>query len=551
MAIPTWANRHDWAWVNPIAAGWVSEPAAADWLRQGRPLVVATQSAPLQPLPSLAVLGIAAPRSHPAYRARVQLPPGAIRRVARPPLLAALLPRLPRRLQAAARALMTALQGLGVTVRVYGSLGLLGWAGGPVLEGCAIIREESDLDLLLEPSSAAEAIALLERLQSLEASGASSPLNGELMRPDGAAVNWREAARALGLGLTSCLASCPSVLVKSLQGTRLMPLADFLGGYTIPEAWGGLASQALWQELRLSPKPGLVCPADSGSHDDMTASTFESSRLALSGMFAEAFRMGQQLQGLEPPDSAEQAAELLAPLFDWGRAAEAEMLIATGGINTHRGAIFSMGFLSCAAGAQCPLEDSQPGPWLRLADLPVWLRVWAGPLMRRLAAGADSPASALARAHRLRCARLELAAGLPVLFEDVLPTLLAAVDDEGLLQEPQWFLRQALLAAMARVDDTNLLRRGGLGALRQVQAEARKLLKLHALGDCMAADQAYRGLCEQLRQRWLSPGGSADLLSSGLLLQAAYAHWGVQGADDLLLALDEREVVEVAEAQHA
>jgi triphosphoribosyl-dephospho-CoA synthase len=105
-----------------------------------------------------------------------------------------------------------------------------------------------------------------------------------------------------------------------------------------PQAIGRAATLALHDELALAPKPGLVTPTDTGSHTDMDARTFMRSLSALRGYFVRIAALGAEG----------------APFQDLQRCgidAEARMLAATGGINTHRGAIFMLGLLCAAAGA--------------------------------------------------------------------------------------------------------------------------------------------------------------------------------------------------------
>ncbi|TFW16924.1 triphosphoribosyl-dephospho-CoA synthase, partial [Duganella callida] len=98
-----------------------------------------------------------------------------------------------------------------------------------------------------------------------------------------------------------------------------------------------LAVRSLHAELCLYPKPGLVSPVDSGSHDDMDAVTFMRSMFALRHYFWKIC-----LAGLDDAP--------FARLRQLGIAAETAMLKATGGVNTHRGAIFSLGLLCATAG---------------------------------------------------------------------------------------------------------------------------------------------------------------------------------------------------------
>ncbi len=101
---------------------------------------------------------------------------------------------------------------------------------------------------------------------------------------------------------------------------------------------GRAAIAALYDELALEPKPGLVSFADAGSHDDMDAATFLRSLFALRHFFVRV-----AAQGADSDD--------FAPLEALGIEAETRMLRATGGVNTHRGAIFTLGLLCAAAGA--------------------------------------------------------------------------------------------------------------------------------------------------------------------------------------------------------
>src|SRR5690349_17241348 len=129
--------------------------------------------------------------------------------------------------------------------------------------------------------------------------------------------------RGGGHGMTSAL----------LHSPRISP--RIAGSSPTPEAIGRAATLSLYDELALSPKPGLVTLLDRGSHTDMDAHTFMRSLLALRGYFARIATLGAQGAGFP----ALQAC---------GIEAEAHMLSATGGINTHRGAIFMLGLL-CAA----------------------------------------------------------------------------------------------------------------------------------------------------------------------------------------------------------
>lgn len=95
---------------------------------------------------------------------------------------------------------------------------------------------------------------------------------------------------------------------------------------------GRAAIAALYDELALAPKPGLVSFVDSGSHGDMDATTFMRSLFALRHYFPRIAMQGA-------------AGAPFASLEALGVMAETRMLQATGGINTHRGAVFTLGLI--------------------------------------------------------------------------------------------------------------------------------------------------------------------------------------------------------------
>ena len=104
-----------------------------------------------------------------------------------------------------------------------------------------------------------------------------------------------------------------------------------------------LAVRALLYEVTTTPKPGLVDRRNSGSHKDMDVFTFMDSAAALYPYFEACARTGRE--------TAEQPApETFAALRPLGCEAEGEMLDATGGVNTHKGAVFSVGIVCAALG---------------------------------------------------------------------------------------------------------------------------------------------------------------------------------------------------------
>ncbi|MBA8680857.1 triphosphoribosyl-dephospho-CoA synthase MdcB [Stenotrophomonas tumulicola] len=259
---------------------------------------------------------------------------------------------------------------------------------------------------------------------------------------------------------------------------------------------GRLAISALHGELACSPKPGLVTPFSSGSHHDMDAATFMRSLFALRGYY------------VATADAAPRSDDF-EPLRRLGIDAERAMLSATGGINTHRGAIFSLGLLV----AQAARLRAGSGTPATAEAVCASVADWRDDLL----AGALDPASPGQRAcarHAVRGVREQAADGFPLLRAIGIPTLRAALHD-GL---PANAARvQTLMQLVAATDDLNLLHRGGAEGLRFAQAQARAFL---AEGGVRATDWETRMdiLCRSFEARRLSPGGSADLLACSLFL---------------------------------
>lgn len=258
-----------------------------------------------------------------------------------------------------------------------------------------------------------------------------------------------------------------------------------------PQQIGRAATLALHDELALSPKPGLVTLTDRGSHADMDAHSFMRSLFALRGYFVRIAELGA-------------AGAPFEALERCGIDAEARMLAATGGVNTHRGAIFMLGLLCAAAGAL----GERPTPALIRQTL---LARWGAALAARAQRPPTLPGGLAARRFKLRSASMEAALGFPTLFETAVPALQAA---RG-LPAPAARL-DTLFAVMAVLDDSNLAHRGGLEGLRFAQDAARRFL---AAGGASQGIDAAQALAAEFVRRNLSPGGAADTLAAACWLQ--------------------------------
>lgn len=268
--------------------------------------------------------------------------------------------------------------------------------------------------------------------------------------------------------------------IRALKQERLVRLAR-------------AATCALHDELILFPKPGLVSLQDNGSHRDMTASTFMRSLFALRHYFLDVTKAGARSCGF-------------STLVELGIEAERAMLRATCGINTHRGAIFTLGLL-CASAGDLAQRSRPVAPQSIRSNL---LELWGSALRERCTEGGESHGAKAARQYGLRGARWEGALGFPVLFEITIPALIDALD-QGLTQQDAQL--QALFHTMASLDDTNLVSRGGMEGLRWAQTQAKRFLASGGMAQATGRAQAT-AVHAAFVERRLSPGGSADLLAA-------------------------------------
>lgn len=264
-----------------------------------------------------------------------------------------------------------------------------------------------------------------------------------------------------------------------------------------------LAVRSLYQELCLYPKPGLVSLVDNGSHDDMDALTFVRSLFSLRHYFRQICLAGW--------DNA-----AFSRLRQLGIEAEAAMLRATRGINTHRGAIFSLGLLCASAGrARAQGMASSPAS-LRAVLLIRWGAELAGHAAVKPAQQHSSNGLRVAARYAVSGAREEGALGLPSVFEVGVPALLAATARGA---SARCARIDTLYALMAHVSDSNVYHRAGPAGAHFVRQQAQRFL---ALGG--TRHQRWHALALQDHQNFvglrLSPGGAADLLAASCLVQA-------------------------------
>jgi len=250
---------------------------------------------------------------------------------------------------------------------------------------------------------------------------------------------------------------------------------------------GRLAITSLHAELACAPKPGLVTPWSQGSHQDMHAGTFLRSLFALRGYFVAVAAAGAH-----------------------GIDAEAAMLRATGGVNTHRGAIFSLGLLVAASARLRHAAGTRP----QGIEVCQAVRDYWAPALLTAPLNSDSPGQRARQRHGVAGVREQAAQGFPLLRDVALPTLQAAL---RATQDRQAAMVQTLMSLIAVTTDLNLLHRGGERGLAFAQQQARRFL---AEGGALQPGWRARlgPVCDAFEAKRLSPGGSADLLACAWFL---------------------------------
>lgn len=263
-----------------------------------------------------------------------------------------------------------------------------------------------------------------------------------------------------------------------------------------------MATAALVEEVYTTPKPGLVDKNNTGSHTDMDIGTFLKSAEALKHFWKQCFLTGFDTREDAPGYTFE-------TLKHAGIDAEREMFQATGGVNTHKGAIFFMGIICGAIGRLFDATGSCISS-AKIADECASMTVHA--IGEELSYLKKNPEEAKTAGEKIWVkygvsgARGEISGGLPMVIDTGLPVL------EDLLQKG--LSRNdagaaALIAMIACGPDTNMIKRGGYDAACEVSYRAEKMVEDGSYIDI----EAIRELDERFISLGLSPGGCADMLT--------------------------------------
>ena len=268
-----------------------------------------------------------------------------------------------------------------------------------------------------------------------------------------------------------------TLLRKALDRGSLSEAMKFAYRSTLPYLVADLAEAALRQELDTTPKPGLVDRNNSGAHSDMDYDSMSAGIRALRPWFV---RMAvDAARGLDP-----------AKIKEAGIEAEKSMLEATGGVNSHKGALFCVGLTVAAASFLAATEGGVTERKLR----PLLTQAASG-----IAAANGTHGAGVISKYRVKGALESAREAYPELFSEWLPWYRS-------LEGDRYRNHKTLLKIMTVLDDTNVLHRGGGEALARVKRDAAALL-----GDF--SESRLAELDRQYISANISPGGSADMLS--------------------------------------
>lgn len=266
---------------------------------------------------------------------------------------------------------------------------------------------------------------------------------------------------------------------KAMEQGDMSTIRQLVPPTTLPYIIAHLATQALQAELDTTPKPGLVDKDNNGAHRDMDYALMQRSIDTLHPYFVKLALLG-----------CADALPTHTSIRDVGIEAEKAMLSATNGVNTHKGALFSMGLAVVAAAHEENTDSLQATIKALAASFPD-TNGTHGSKAKLLSKGTTAIKGALDNARE----------GYEMLFAEWLPFYI-----ERRKEHDAYTLHKTLLRIMCDLDDTNVIYRTNLATAEEVKQEARVLLDSFSKAALKDMDRHYT-------TRNISPGGAADMLS--------------------------------------
>ncbi len=256
---------------------------------------------------------------------------------------------------------------------------------------------------------------------------------------------------------------------------------------TRPYLLGYLAQRALRMEVDTGLKPGLVGPDSNGAHQDMDYRV-----------------MREGIEALRPFWPRMASAHSAQELRELGLEAEKAMLEATGGVNTHRGAIFALGLALYARGMEMSVnEEVMQNNLSKIAQVVLRNSLDKSELH-------STHGEAAVQRYGVKGARAMATEGYQALWSEWLPLyrFLSSRPKEERMQ-------LTLLKIMSTLDDTCVIHRAGYERAQEVKKEAKEMLRyaLRQTQNKQDWKEKLKDMCGRYAREGISPGGAADMLA--------------------------------------
>lgn len=277
-----------------------------------------------------------------------------------------------------------------------------------------------------------------------------------------------------------------------------------------------MAVKGLLYEVSATPKPGLVDRFNNGAHNDMDFYSFMASSSVLYKIFEEIAYLGYSFEG-------EKLKDLLKNLRSVGIKGEKKMFESTGSVNTHKGAIFSLGIACGAIGNLLKTENIE---MITASLIQERIKAMTEGLCEQDLSKINKDTPTHGEILYLKQGTLgirgEAEAGFPVVFSHALPYLL----EHKTLPYDQLFVN-TLFVIISKLEDSTILWRHCPKVLARVKSDAIHALELGGMttkegrNHISLLDKNYNDL-------GISPGGAADMLALSILIWQVLENLGVQ-----------------------
>ncbi|ONI38996.1 hypothetical protein AN639_10025 [Candidatus Epulonipiscium fishelsonii] len=260
-----------------------------------------------------------------------------------------------------------------------------------------------------------------------------------------------------------------------------------------------LVCKAIICEASTYPSFGLVSPVSNGAHDDMDYYMFLNSALAITPYFKQMAIAGFTF--IEPE-------RIFNVIRNIGIECEHKMYEVTKGVNTHKGLIFLMGV--CITSLTKNMYDD--GNFENIQNI---IKLMVTNILDDFKNVNDK--EKLTHGERLYVKngftgiRGQVKDGLDIIFSHIIKLY-----EHNDLPERERNV-QILIELMAQVEDSTVVYRHNLPTLRQVQQDAKKLLKMGGISTHNGREFMDK-LQEHYIENKISSGGCADLLAISIFL---------------------------------